>query len=611
MADEYDLSKFGGALVSEPDEYDLSKFGGTLVQQSSIPKEKSEENIGQKLRKTFVEQASIPLNLFAGIGQGLANIPIGLADIGISGLNFIPGINLPKIHKLESEQKGLPGIARNLGEIAGEIGGLGIGGNLANAIKNIPRLQKVAQSIPYNEYIGRLLNNAFTKGATAGAIVSPEDQLTGAALGGITGGTASALSNYPKLRAALGGSLGSAIGYQAAGIPGATIGALGGGYLGYKPGATQRQLETFSNIANPEEAKAAEEAAQRLGLTQYSIGSSSADPFIKQAEAQLGFTRKGAYRLRELQGKTQQEQKQSLDRLFGEIAPENYQTEVVTPLYEKSFKDSISDREMNELLKDPYFGGNRKKGSGGLVKSVLDEPSKYERLKNVPLNSIEFIDELKVKLDGELNQAKVKNDTDKIRDLTEKRAKLLEFADKASPDYAAARYASQKQITRRELEDAIRNEPTGQNFYKSFLEDEKSYKNLRSKLYDRDNPTQASKAQQTLDDMRKSFKNISNPLTQTAIRTAGGTEFDPQHSISHYIIDFMRKLSSGRMDKAGIDIISSPIYQDKLHRIAQIEDKKRQAIEFSRLMNNASVVGVEKTFGSLLSQALQEQLGNK
>src|SRR5580658_9757183 len=410
MADEYDLSKFGGALVSEPDEYDLSKFGGTLVQQSSIPKEKSEENIGQKLRKTFVEQASIPLNLFAGIGQGLANIPIGLADIGISGLNFIPGINLPKIHKLESEQKGLPGIARNLGEIAGEIGGLGIGGNLANAIKNIPRLQKVAQSIPYNEYIGRLLNNAFTKGATAGAIVSPEDQLTGAALGG---------------------SLGSAIGYQAAGIPGATIGALGGGYLGYKPGATQRQLETFSNIANPEEAKAAEEAAQRLGLTQYSIGSSSADPFIKQAEAQLGFTRKGAYRLRELQGKTQQEQKQSLDRLFGEIAPENYQTEVVTPLYEKSFKDSISDREMNELLKDPYFGGNRKKGSGGLVKSVLDEPSKYERLKNVPLNSIEFIDELKVKLDGELNQAKVKNDTDKIRDLTEKRAKLLEFADKA------------------------------------------------------------------------------------------------------------------------------------------------------------------------------------
>src|SRR5580658_9213701 len=265
MADEYDLSKFGGALVSEPDEYDLSKFGGTLVQQSSIPKEKSEENIGQKLRKTFVEQASIPLNLFAGIGQGLANIPIGLADIGISGLNFIPGINLPKIHKLESEQKGLPGIARNLGEIAGEIGGLGIGGNLANAIKNIPRLQKVAQSIPYNEYIGRLLNNAFTKGATAGAIVSPEDQLTGAALGGITGGTASALSNYPKLR-----------------------GALGGGYLGYKPGATQRQLETFSNIANPEEAKAAEEAAQRLGLTQYSIGSSSADPFIKQAEAQLG-----------------------------------------------------------------------------------------------------------------------------------------------------------------------------------------------------------------------------------------------------------------------------------------------------------------------------------
>src|SRR3954462_11227222 len=107
-----------------------------------------------------------PMDRFRdAFSQALANGVIGLADLGISGVNMLPGVNVDKIQPITDWSKGDTAIEK-AGGLAGSLFGFGKGTQAVNAIKNTPMIAEGAENAL--NYLGRFKGGgAVAKAATA------------------------------------------------------------------------------------------------------------------------------------------------------------------------------------------------------------------------------------------------------------------------------------------------------------------------------------------------------------------------------------------------------------------------------------------------------------
>ena len=104
-------------------------------------------------------------------------------------------------------------------------------------------------------------------------------------------------------------------------------------------------------------------------------------------------------------------------------------------------------------------------------------------------------------------------------------------------------------------------------------------------------------AQQQLKDMRLVFRDLINPPT---VRTAAGlakTSMTKERSSAQAWMNEIKEVyTSGKYDKAAIELITNPKWADKLHEAAQATSKEKKASEIIKLLGkaNASYVGMKK-----------------
>jgi hypothetical protein len=107
-----------------------------------------------------------------------------------SGLNLIPGVNLPYA-------KTGQGMNYEIGKGVGDVFGAAAGGGALRAAKSVPYLEKLAQFIFGAEGRGADIGRQALGGAAFGTLANPEDRSQGAMTGGAIGAGAESLGAIP------------------------------------------------------------------------------------------------------------------------------------------------------------------------------------------------------------------------------------------------------------------------------------------------------------------------------------------------------------------------------------------------------------------------------
>jgi hypothetical protein len=167
--DEF-YNKIGLSSEENQGESLLQKAGGIAQKYINEPV----EDIGRQA-----------LNVGAGAGQGLANVGAGTRNILAKGANLVPGVNVPMAKEIDLVPHGL---ASSLGQLGGSMVG---GSQVLKSLEHIPKVGNAILEVSKmlgksSKNINKIIGAAedIGKGALAGATISPENQGTGALLGG-------------------------------------------------------------------------------------------------------------------------------------------------------------------------------------------------------------------------------------------------------------------------------------------------------------------------------------------------------------------------------------------------------------------------------------------
>ncbi len=165
----------------------------------------AEENINKPIQD-FGRHAR---NFAGGFGQSLANIPGGIADLGISGINALGG-NLPKVPMIDV-------IPKDINTEAGGIASFLAGPGALNALRKIPGIYRTgasAMKIPMIAEAIKHASHALGKSPVAsrvagnallGGAYSPDNPLVGMGLGAAGGAAGEAISKgYGGIKNSLG-----------------------------------------------------------------------------------------------------------------------------------------------------------------------------------------------------------------------------------------------------------------------------------------------------------------------------------------------------------------------------------------------------------------------
>jgi hypothetical protein len=248
------------------------------------------------------------LNLGAGAGQGLANVGAGTRNVLAKGANLIPGVNIPMAKEVDIVPHGL---ASSAGQFGGSMVG---GGQVLKSIEHIPKVGNAILEISKmlgksSKNINKIISAAedIGKGALAGATISPENQGTGALLGGA--GTAA------------GQAIGKAVPFLKEELKPTNLSARA------FPAKHLSEKELLSNL-------------EIAGKGKTSLGSVLEDPFLsRQYENVLSkVPLSGApQKMQEAAGEVVGHGKNALKKMLGENNPENVSQQVSETLM-KEFK---------------------------------------------------------------------------------------------------------------------------------------------------------------------------------------------------------------------------------------------------------------------------------
>jgi hypothetical protein len=508
----------------------------------------AQKYINDPIEKSFLPGAG------GGLLQGTANIVPGLYNLGAKGANLIPGVNI-------EEKKGFDFAPKGIGSTIGEIGsffGPGILGkipgiaNIPSHIANIPHMANALKKA--GDIIGKspLAVQKALKGLTSntgksigsnallGAVMSPEQQGLGAALG--AGGSA----------------LGAGLGYGAHKIAN-KLGIVG------QPGE-----ETIKGLSYQDVAPSVE-AGERLG-TNLRPSEATRNPFIAGQEGRYTRTSEAAKENVNMGIERTKSEKNAINKLLSTIHDKSIASKnEIKNLYHQAYRWNMKPELVNELKSDP------------IISDAFNEVSKdsawQRKLEGKTENNYSYLDKVRKEISDKENKLIRSGEKSKAAEYTDARSKLTTIMDKAVPDYAKARAAAQKSIIRSNIEKKLgTSEINGKNFYKKIISNENKFNELYSSLKN------VPEAQSMLTDMKDAWHsliNVEKPSTSSYQSEKG---INQARGSLQKVLEIWNQLTGKKKNLESVKFIRSDKWVKKLRDSQESGDKNRLESTLSDIM---------------------------
>lgn len=511
-----------------------------------------------------------------GFAQGLANIPAGIANLGVSGINALTGGKIPQVPRFSfAPQTG----AAEVGNLASFLAGPGL-------LKGAAAVPRVAEAIGplANIFSKAPLASEVAGQAALGGAYSPEHQAAGAALGAlgpIAGRVIGALTGAQGQFAQAAGrtALGAGAGATAAPVfgvspmKGAEVGGVAGLSLPYASKLIPRMggkpgLNILKTLRESE-ARPAVEAGQRIGDVP-TPSEASGDPYIGAKEGRL--SRTGEASAKKTRFDIDRIAKQ--DKIIGSLLNKIYDksskkaslasAQKVADLYEASFKESVTPEEVAKFKEDPIVAK--------AFARVLKKDAWQRRLKGVPETNYRFLNTVKKSISDTEGSLIRRNRTDEATEYGNARREFVDVLDKQSDSYKIARQEAKKGIVRNQMQQRMdKGEITGRNFYKEFLGNKNKFDDLIEDLRD------VPEAQDTLRDMRLAWKEVMN------LQGPGAAAFRQESGVAQArqkfskLMDMYNDLTGGQTNVEALEFIRSPDWIDSMKKISNVKGQKQRA----------------------------------
>jgi hypothetical protein len=383
--------------------------------------------------------------------------------------------------------------------------------------------------------------------------------------------------------AALGGAGGYELGKHFGTIPGAVAGLAGAALSGFHLNPELEARRTHFPGVQGTDYENKLDAAKRLNLAYITPAEASGNPFVGANQGNVGRTEVGSKLLYKKGEERVQSEKDAINRLFNTIHNEKLNPEI-TSLYKQAYEYALPETTLASLKENEVF-----KRAERIIKN---KPAFKESLKDVPENSIAYLDHVKRAMDDMINTAERQGANSEARIMKQTRETLLAEADKFTPKYKEARQMAERQITRKKLENTLNEyDIRGTDFFRRALKNDKNFDKLMHSLRN------VPQAQLQLEDMRLVFRDLINPPTvRTAVGLAKGSMNKERSSAQSWMNAIKEIYTGNKYDKAAIELITNPNWADKLHAAAQATSKEKKASEIIKLLGkaNASYVGVKE-----------------
>jgi hypothetical protein len=565
----------------------------------------------QKNATNSIEKSESETEPNAIIRYGIKDPLVGLLNFGSRGsasinnlaiaLNNKLGGNLQKQEPTDfSEMLGIPK-EKNLGDTFAQFAGE-IAPALLAPETEIPWVSKALMKLPaWGKYLKTALGNAVTQGAI-GASQSPENQGTAALESGAIAAPFSVLSqairegnptvrNISRALGAVGVGGLTYAGAKSIGAPEpvADLSAVLGASLGGRGGNIQKRVrENMLKGVEGTDYQEPLEAAKRLGLTYITPAEASANPFTGGIQGNVGKNEKAAQLLYERGKERSKSEEKSIENLFENIFPKSLK-EHTNELYEKANSTKIPEHILNEFKDDEIFKE--------ALQHVRKDTVYRQKLKGVPENSVQYVNQIKEALD-DMIEKRPRKEAAIIR---ETKNNLLNKLDEISPEYKEARQLAERGIVRKEIEDLFnKKDETGSNLFKTLLSNKRDYRELQNRFRrlekTSNSPEQIKSmqdAQGKLEDMRLIFGRLINiPTAKTAEALSRSSMSKPRESLSKMMMYWQELLSGGKYDKAAVELITNPKWADELDKLGEITKKDKLVAAFHNLLGKAGAQAV-------------------
>lgn len=555
-----------GEIAEFPDDMPHAEIQGVLQKQFGAPKKASiSDYLGSALK-----------NAGKGAYVGLSEAGRGIRNLGqFVGFPEAKKPNYTQEMGITPEQQDSG--AFKAGEIVGEVapafalGPARMGQAGMEAVQSIPTLGKYLATALQNRAVQTAIPQALYASATVPGDKT-EAGLTAGGISGVASGIAEGIaSQSPLTRVLSRGALGlgtGLLGYGGAKVAGqgdltsALIGA-GSGILGAKYGVNPKRITKEEVLKGVEGTnyKDALKAAERLELSYLTPAEASANPFTGAAQGGVGKTEKGAQILFEKGKERAASEKKAIQNMLGNIFNPEEHTALRESLY-----DSVKSKLIPEEKIAPFRQNERFKAA---EKNVLADPDYREALKDVPENSVEYLDMIKRSMGDTIEEAKDARKTTKAKLAKKTQKDLVKMMDAEVPEYSQARGIAERGILRTKLEDYFKKKSesmTGTNLGK-FLSNDKRYTELQHGLRN------APEAQAQLADMKMIFHRLINIPTAKTAEALERSSMSKDRATSATATRLLKEvLSGGRADKTAVELITNPKWAEELEKLKGISN---------------------------------------
>ena len=586
----YDLSHIGGEKVGSESSYDLSHLGAERINSSMGKKDNWKypnlPYVGKAISEKEYKQSMKELREGGlGAAQSFLNTPEEAANvIGkhlYNKLNFAPKTK-----------------ASETGGIVGDIASYFMPSNIiTGTLKGASLIPKAAKAIdlaktslkakPITNFLLNLSKNTG-EAALFQKEKNPEstglDVTKAAAFGGAIPIAASAVTAGNPLISLLGKlGLGGALGYQANGIPGMFEGAALGTAVPKilkELGITSKPVSSEFLTEQPNaDAQARVEAGNRLG-TPLRPSEAFNSPGIARNEGMIQRSETGGQHMAAHGQQRIVMQKNAINNLLNMIFDKSDKSKNnIRSLYQQVYTNDLNANAMNELFEDPVLSQASNK--------VLSDPAYQSDLKNVRANNYAYLDQVKRVLDDMKVSAEKVGEGNKARIYGNSQQKLLNEMDAQAPEYAQARMEAEKQITRREIEKAMKKKPiTGGNFFNKFLANDDTFNELLIKVRN------VPEAQQHLKDMKLAWEHLIGQETPRAAAGSAARSMSTGREGMSAFWNIYKDVIGAPRDIERANFIHDPDWWDKFDEVMKYKTRGERADKLGQLISRTLAAGL-------------------
>lgn len=357
-------------------------------------------------------------------------------------------------------------------------------------------------------------------------------------------------------------------------LMGGGIGAIAGGiapaynkvkeFVGGSPKLAAEEIGKHVAKADVSKAQNAMSAADRSGI-HLTPGEATGNKVLQGEEGRINMTLGMQHGVEDVVNTRNTKVLSMAKQLTDDLVPEGKQAaaSAVNKLYEKSYSAGIPKSVMDDLKQYPQFQDTMRSISKNLGPSAPKE------------GTVGYLDAAKRYLDGEMSKLKTGggSKTLEYQALKDLKGKIVSAATDASPEYSKATSGAQKLIVQRKLEDKLAKvmdeygDASPQAIRKAWfgnkVNSDKFFNDIQSVT---DDPTVVQRA--------KDLQTILNRLGGSKyekLLSKNTTEMAKQEVTKgekNFVTLQLHKAVFGRRDKAVLDLISNPKWQDELNKLA-------------------------------------------